>query len=332
MSMPSASIAIFGQKSLTDVVKGIRATKRDTALFISACIAEIKTEISSTDPQVKATALQKLTFLQMMGYDMSFASFATIEVMSSIRFAHKRVGYLAASQGFNQNTEVILLTTNLLKKELRGAVGGGMSGVYDAGLAVNCLSNIVTEDLARELLPDLTNLLSHPQPYIRKKAVLCMFKLFAEVPARTEADVFSNSAMLGGSKPISGIMRRQRHYRTFRQKPKELPSPRSGLLQSVDFIQQQLDVDKGSQASRIIGSRRASLSSKTTRSLWLALSRQHRPSHCSTKLSTRSLFVCRTAEKVTGLCPPRSPPLLNSVQQHSARLLKILTKISNTSA
>ena len=111
---------MFGQKSLTDVVKGIRATKRDTALYISACIAEIKNEIMSTDPQLKATALEKLTFLQMMGYDMSFASFATIEVMSSVRFAHKRIGYLAACQGFNQNTEVILLTTNLLKKELRG--------------------------------------------------------------------------------------------------------------------------------------------------------------------------------------------------------------------
>ena len=173
---------MFGQKSLTDIVKGIRATKRDTGLFISACIAEIKTEISSTDPKVKATALQKLTFLQMMGYDMSFASFATIEVMSNVRFAHKRVGYLAASQGFSQNTDVILLTTNLLKKELRGAVGGGMSGVYEAGLAVNCLSNIVTEDLARELLPDLTSLLSHRQQYIRKKAVLCMFKLFVKYP------------------------------------------------------------------------------------------------------------------------------------------------------
>ena len=183
MSLSNAPIStMFGQKSLTDVVKGIRATKRDTALYISACIAEIKNEIMSTDPQLKATALEKLTFLQMMGYDMSFASFATIEVMSSVRFAHKRIGYLAACQGFNQNTEVILLTTNLLKKELRGAVGSGMAGVYEAGLAVNCLSNIVTEDLARELLPDLTNLTSHPQPYIRKKAVLCLFKLFVKHP------------------------------------------------------------------------------------------------------------------------------------------------------
>jgi AP-3 complex subunit delta-1 len=170
------------EKTLSDVVKGIRASKRDTGLYISACIAEIKTELNSTDLYVKANALQKLTFLQMMGYSMSWASFATIEVMSSPRFAHKRIGYLAASQGFTQDTEVILLTTNLLKKELRGAVGTNMQGVYEAGLAINCISNIVTEDLARDLLGEVTNLTRHPQPYVRKKATLCLFKLFLKYP------------------------------------------------------------------------------------------------------------------------------------------------------
>lgn len=170
------------EKTLTDVVKGIRASKRDTALYISQCIAEIKTEINSSDMFVKANALQKLTFLQMMGYSMSWASFASIEVMSSPRFAHKRIGYLAASQGFTQDTDVVLLTTNLLKKELRGAVGGGMQGVYEAGLAINCISNIVTEDLASDLLPELTTLTSHHQPYLRKKAILCLFKVFVKYP------------------------------------------------------------------------------------------------------------------------------------------------------
>ena len=168
------------EKTLTDVVKGIRASKRDTALYISQCIAEIKTEIHSNDTYVKANALQKLTFLHMMGYSMNWASFATIEVMSAPRFAHKRVGYLAASQGFTQHTEVILLTTNLLKKELRGAVGG--KGVYEAGLAINCIANIVTEDLATDLLPELTNLTQHPQPYLRKKAILCLYKVFLKYP------------------------------------------------------------------------------------------------------------------------------------------------------
>ena len=170
------------EKTLTDVVKGIRASKRDTALYISQCIAEIKTEINSSDMYVKANALQKLTFLQMMGYSTSWANFASIEVMSSPRFAHKRIGYLAASQGFTQDTDVVLLTTNLLKKELRGAMGGGMTGVYEAGLAVNCISNIVTEDLASDVLSELTSLTIHTQPYIRKKAILCLFKVFVKYP------------------------------------------------------------------------------------------------------------------------------------------------------
>lgn len=168
------------EKTLTDVVKGIRASKRDTALYISQCIAEIKQEINSTDLYVKANALNKLTFLQSMGYSMSWASFASIEVMSSPRFAHKRIGYLSASQGFTQDTEVILLCTNLLQKELRVASGEG--GMYEAGLAINCISNIVTEDLARDLLPELTSLLNHQQPYIRKKALLCLYKTFLKYP------------------------------------------------------------------------------------------------------------------------------------------------------
>ena len=189
------------EKTLTDIVKGIRASKRDTALYISQCIAEIKTEINSSDMYVKANALQKLTFLQMMGFGMSWASFATIEVMSSPRFAHKRIGYLAASQGFTQDTEVILLTTNLLKKELRGALGGGMNGVYEAGLAVNCISNIVTEDLSQDLLPELTNLTQHPQPYLRKKAILCLFKVFIKYPQGLRLTFAQIQQCLGDSDP-----------------------------------------------------------------------------------------------------------------------------------
>jgi len=129
----------------------------------------------------------------MMGYNMSWASFATIEVMSSPRFAHKRIGYLAASQAFTQDTDVILLTTNTLKKELRGAIGPSMNGVYEAGVAINCLSNIVTEDLARELLSDITNLTLHPQPYLRKKAILCLLKMFMKYQQALSETNFSKN-------------------------------------------------------------------------------------------------------------------------------------------
>lgn len=47
---------------------------------------------------------------------MSWASFHVVEVMSSPRFHLKSMGYLAATQSFEQDTDVLMLTTNLLKK------------------------------------------------------------------------------------------------------------------------------------------------------------------------------------------------------------------------
>jgi AP-3 complex subunit delta len=59
-----------------------------------------------------------LTSLQlaMLGYDMAWASFHVVEVMSSPKAHLKAVGYLGAVQSFDQETDVLMLTTNLLKK------------------------------------------------------------------------------------------------------------------------------------------------------------------------------------------------------------------------
>ncbi len=52
----------------------------------------------------------------MLGYDMSWAAFNIIEVMSQQKFTPKRIGYLAASQSFDEKTEVITLVTQLIRR------------------------------------------------------------------------------------------------------------------------------------------------------------------------------------------------------------------------
>ena len=81
--------------------------------------------------------------------------------MSNSRFATKRPGYLASSISFTEQTDVGLLTINLFKKEGRAACGArfacfsaanslrkqdfGSQSQYEAGMAINCLSNICSE-------------------------------------------------------------------------------------------------------------------------------------------------------------------------------------------
>lgn len=80
---------------------------------------------------------------------------------------------------FNESTDVILLTTNLFKKEFANSTNMNQ---YEIGLAINCLANIATKDLARDCIGDMVNLMGHSKPYIRKKAVLAMFKLYVKFP------------------------------------------------------------------------------------------------------------------------------------------------------
>ena len=74
---------------------------------------------------------------------------------------------------------MILLTTNLFKKEFATSVTGSQ---FEVGLAINGLANIVTRDLSKDCMSDLVNLMNHTRPYIRKKAVLCMYKLYVKYP------------------------------------------------------------------------------------------------------------------------------------------------------
>jgi AP-3 complex subunit delta-1 len=52
----------------------------------------------------------------MYGYKFSWASFQVVEVMSSATVKEKTIGYLAASLSFEPDTDVLMLTTNLIKK------------------------------------------------------------------------------------------------------------------------------------------------------------------------------------------------------------------------
>ncbi|XP_058941253.2 AP-3 complex subunit delta-1 isoform X1 [Pocillopora verrucosa] len=164
------------EKNLTDLVRGIRNNKSNEAKYIAACLDEIKQELRQENAAVKANAVAKLTYLQMLGYDISWAAFNIIEVMSSSKFTYKRIGYLAASQSFHEDLDILMLTTNMIRKDLCSM------NMYDSGVSLSGFACFVTSDLARDLANDVMSLLVSTKPYIRKRAVLLMYKIFLKFP------------------------------------------------------------------------------------------------------------------------------------------------------
>ncbi|KAI3883539.1 hypothetical protein MKX03_010552 [Papaver bracteatum] len=172
----SSIMESFFQRSLDDLIKGLRLQVTEYN-FISKSLEEIKREIKSTDIQTKSIALEKLTYLNSIhSVDMIWASFHVVEVMSSTKFIHKKIGYLAASQSFNESTDVILLITNQLRKDLNS------SNQFEAGLALECLAVIGNTDLARDLTPEIFTLLSSSKDFVRKKAVAVILRVFNKYP------------------------------------------------------------------------------------------------------------------------------------------------------
>ncbi|KAL1836075.1 hypothetical protein VTJ49DRAFT_5610 [Mycothermus thermophilus] len=173
-------VAVF-EKSLYDLIRGLRNHKGNEKEYIQNCLKECRSEIRSQDMDVKATALLKLVYLEMVGHDMSWASFHVLEVMSSQKYHQKRVGYLAAVQSFRPDTDVLMMATNLLKKDVAASLPTIIA------LPISALPHIVTPSLAMSLLGDLLPRLSHSHAAIRKKTVVTLYRLALVYPEALRA-------------------------------------------------------------------------------------------------------------------------------------------------
>ncbi|KAL9096151.1 MAG: hypothetical protein Q9165_001674 [Trypethelium subeluteriae] len=125
---------------------------------------------------MKATALLKLTYLEMFGHDMSWASFNVLEVMSSQKYQQKRVGYLGAVQSFRPDTEVLMLAENLLKKDLSSPIP------ITIALPLAAIPHVISPPMANSLLSDLLPRLTHPHPAIKKKTIVTLYRLALVYP------------------------------------------------------------------------------------------------------------------------------------------------------
>jgi hypothetical protein len=64
-AMPNVTLPnkLFQQKTLHDLIKGLRAHKDSEAQYVADCLAEIREELKSDQASVKGAAVAKLTYV-----------------------------------------------------------------------------------------------------------------------------------------------------------------------------------------------------------------------------------------------------------------------------
>ncbi|GAA5867239.1 hypothetical protein JCM3774_002385 [Rhodotorula dairenensis] len=180
------------EQTVSGLIKALRANKNDEARVVQQALDETRKEIQSSDIDLKAEAVLKLVYLEMLGYSISFASFAIVECMSSTKPHIKSIGYLAASQCFDRETEVAVLVVNLVKKDLLSPPTPMFSSSPNAFTVahltstLSAVSLLLTPPLARDLGPDLLSLLTHTRPLVRRQATLILWRILHSWPGVQE--------------------------------------------------------------------------------------------------------------------------------------------------
>lgn len=179
--------AITGGATLKEFIKRVRATKtsgQEKDVITKEC-AFIRTAFKSENTAHIHKNIAKLLFIHMMGYPAHFGEMECIKLIASPKYSDKRIGYLALMLLMDESQELLMLVTNSLKNDINN------KNQYIAGLALCCIGNIGTEDMAHDLSNDILKLLNSNNPYLRKRAALVAIRLFIKAPELLEDDQVS---------------------------------------------------------------------------------------------------------------------------------------------
>jgi len=162
---------------LRELIRSIRACKtaaEERSVIAREC-ALIRTAFKEEDNSYRHRNVAKLLFIHMLGYPTHFGQMECLKLVSSQRFAEKRVGYLGMTQLLDENTDVLMLVTNSIKNDLNN------SYQFVQGLALCSLGNIGSTEMCMGLSREVERMFSMSNPYIRKKAALCSIRIIRKV-------------------------------------------------------------------------------------------------------------------------------------------------------
>lgn len=170
--------------SLKTFIKSVRNSK--TIAAERAVIRKESAKIRSSfrdvhlDNDKRRKNIQKLIYLYILGEPTYFGQVECLKLLASPRFGDKRVGYMATMLILDESQDILTLLTNSLDLDLQNP------NQFIVGLALCTLGNIASAELAKDLYPQVEKLLTSPQAYVKKKAILVASKLIEKDNVLTE--------------------------------------------------------------------------------------------------------------------------------------------------
>ncbi|GAA5929074.1 hypothetical protein JCM3775_006728 [Rhodotorula graminis] len=130
------------------------------------------------DGRQKKKYISKIIFTSILGYPVDIGHMEAVNLISSTKYSEKQIGYLALTLLMHENSDIVRLVVNSIRKDL-----DEMNETTNC-LALHAIANVGGPDMAEALAPDVHRLLISPtsKSFVKKKAALTLLRLYRKHP------------------------------------------------------------------------------------------------------------------------------------------------------
>ncbi|XP_019199495.1 PREDICTED: AP-2 complex subunit alpha-1-like [Ipomoea nil] len=186
-------MALSGMRGLSVFISDIRncQNKEQERLRVDKELGNVRTRFKNEKGLThyeKKKYVWKMLYIYMLGYDVDFGHMEAVSLISAPKYPEKQVGYIVTSCLLNENHDFLRLAINAVRNDIIGR-----NETFQC-LALTLVGNIGGREFAESLAPDVQKLLisSSCRPLVRKKAALCLLRLFRKNPDVVNADSWSD--------------------------------------------------------------------------------------------------------------------------------------------
>ncbi|CAL0332320.1 unnamed protein product [Lupinus luteus] len=182
-------MALSGMRGLSVFISDIRncQNKELERIRVDKELGNIRTRFKNEkalSPYEKKKYVWKMLYIYMLGYDVDFGHMEAVSLISAPKYPEKQVGYIVTSSLLNENHDFLRLAINTVRNDIIGR-----NETFQC-LALTMVGNIGGREFAESLAPDVQKLLlsSSCRPLVRKKAALCLLRLYRKNPDVVNVD------------------------------------------------------------------------------------------------------------------------------------------------
>ncbi|PSR95230.1 AP-2 complex subunit alpha-2 like [Actinidia chinensis var. chinensis] len=186
-------MALSGMRGLSVFISDIRncPNKEQERLRVDKELGNVRTRFKNEKGLThyeKKKYVWKMLYIYMLGYDVDFGHMEAVSLISAPKYPEKQVGYIVTACLLNENHDFLRLAINAIRNDVIGR-----NETFQC-LALTLVGNIGGREFAESLAPDVQKLLisSSCRPLVRKKAALCLLRLYRKNPDVVIVDGWSD--------------------------------------------------------------------------------------------------------------------------------------------